>query len=61
MGRTAKAFLLVCGSSLSINMIVYLSRIPGVSSLPHFWWLLPAMCMILLFMMFGFLVAEILN
>jgi hypothetical protein len=48
-------------SAFCVHAIVFASRIAGVMSLPHFGWMMPVACVILIWMMFAFFLAGILD
>jgi hypothetical protein len=59
--HATKAFLLICAFSLSVNAIKFIAYNSAILSFSHFWWILPAMCVLLILGMFGLFISAMMS
>jgi hypothetical protein len=61
MQHGTKAFILIFVAGLGVHAIAFVGRTLPVINLPHFWWILPAMCVLLILGMLGLFISAMLS
>jgi hypothetical protein len=61
MLHSTKAIILIFAAGLGVQAIAFVGRTLPVINLPHFWWILPVICVLLILGMFGFFISVMLS